>query len=84
MCSDEHGGRKLSGAAAVAETKDHDGWIAFAETAAMLDGKPDPAARLIQPEEGLMVLFPSYFYHSTVPFETDETRISVAFDLMPA
>ncbi len=68
----------------VAETESHAGWIAFAETAAMLDGKPGPAARLIQPEEGLMVLFPSYFYHSTVPFETNETRISVAFDLMPA
>ena len=70
--------------AAVAETESHAGWIAFAETAAMLDGKPDPAARLIQPEEGLMVLFPSYFYHGTIPFETDEMRISVAFDLMPA
>ena len=61
----------------------HAGWIAFAETAAMLDGKPDPGARLIRPEEGLMVLFPSYFYHGTIPLETDETRISVAFDLMP-
>ena len=66
------------------EDESHAGWIAFADTAAMLDGKPDPAARLIKPEEGLMVLFPSYFYHGTVPFETDETRISVAFDLMPA
>ena len=74
--------------AAVAETKGHDGWIAFAETAAMLDGTPDTlqekGARLIRPEEGLMVLFPSYFYHGTIPFETEETRISVAFDLMPA
>lgn len=73
---------------AAAETKGHDGWIAFAETAAMLDGTPDTlqekGARLIRPEEGLMVLFPSYFYHGTIPFETDETRISVAFDLMPA
>jgi hypothetical protein len=73
---------------AAAETKGHDGWIAFAETAAMLDGMLDTlqekGARLIQLEEGLMVLFPSYFYHGTIPFETDETRISVAFDLMQA
>lgn len=70
------------------EDESHAGWIAFAETAAMLDGKPDTlkgnGARLIRPEEGLMVLFPSYFYHGTIPLETDETRISVAFDLMPA
>ncbi|MCH7937472.1 MAG: tetratricopeptide repeat protein [Proteobacteria bacterium] len=70
------------------EDESHAGWIAFAETAAMLDGEPgtlqEKGARLIRPEEGLMVLFPSYFYHGTIPFETDETRISVAFDLMPA
>ena len=67
-----------------AEDKSHAGWIAFADTASMLDGAPDPKTRLIRPEEGLMVLFPSYFYHSTIPFEADETRISVSFDLMPA
>ncbi|HIC58540.1 MAG TPA: hypothetical protein EYO71_00460, partial [Rhodospirillales bacterium] len=29
------------------------------------------------------VLFPSYFYHQTIPFHTDEARISIAFDLIP-
>jgi len=28
-------------------------------------------------------LFPSYFYHGSVPFETDEMRISIAFDILP-
>jgi hypothetical protein len=37
---------------------------------------------LIRPEEGLMVLFPSYFYHGTVPLESDEVRISIAFDVI--
>ena len=37
----------------------------------------------IRPAEGLLVLFPSYFYHRTVPFDAEGTRISVAFDLMP-
>jgi tetratricopeptide (TPR) repeat protein len=37
----------------------------------------------LKPEEGLMVLFPAYFFHSTVPFESDEERICVAFDAMP-
>ncbi len=30
-----------------------------------------------------MFLFPSYFYHGTVPIETDEQRISIAFDVIP-
>ena len=36
----------------------------------------------VQPEEGLTVLFPSYFYHETLPLENDETRICVAFDVV--
>ena len=30
-----------------------------------------------------MLLFPSYIYHRTVPFEGAETRISIAFDVVP-
>jgi hypothetical protein len=37
----------------------------------------------IKPEEGLMILFPSYFYHRTIPFEAGERRISIAFDAVP-
>lgn len=37
-----------------------------------------------KPEEGMLVLFPSYFWHHTVPFESDEERISIAFDAIPA
>jgi uncharacterized protein (TIGR02466 family) len=36
----------------------------------------------VQPSEGLIVLFPSYFYHQTLPLEHDETRICVAFDVI--
>ncbi len=39
--------------------------------------------RTFQPEEGLMLLFPSYFYHRTVPFEAAEERISISFDVKP-
>ena len=42
----------------------------------------EPEVRLIKPEEGLMVLFPSYFYHLTVPFEAEEVRISISFDVL--
>jgi len=37
----------------------------------------------VRPEPGLMILFPSYFYHSTIPFQSDQRRISIAFDVMP-
>jgi tetratricopeptide (TPR) repeat protein len=30
-----------------------------------------------------MYLFPSYFYHRTIPFESDGQRISIAFDILP-
>lgn len=38
---------------------------------------------LIQPIEGSLVIFPSYFWHETVPFESDGERVSIAFDLLP-
>ncbi len=31
-----------------------------------------------------MILFPSYFYHRTIPFRDAGTRVSLAFDPMPA
>ena len=37
--------------------------------------------KIIQPQEGTMVLFPSYMYHRTIPFESTDKRISIAFDL---
>jgi Putative 2OG-Fe(II) oxygenase len=37
--------------------------------------------RLIRPKPSMMVLFPSYFYHRTLPFETSGRRISIAFDV---
>jgi uncharacterized protein (TIGR02466 family) len=42
-----------------------------------------PEVRTVQPRAGRMLLFPSYFYHRTVPFESAEVRISIAFDALP-
>jgi len=42
-----------------------------------------PELRAIRPREGLMLLFPSYFYHRTVPFSAAEPRVSIAFDAIP-
>jgi hypothetical protein len=37
----------------------------------------------VRPEEGVLVLFPSYFWHGTVPFRSSEARLTVAFDAVP-
>ena len=61
----------------------HEGWIEFGRPDPVIAGGADTATRLIRPEAGSMVLFPSYFYHRTLPFDTPGPRISIAFDVMP-
>lgn len=61
----------------------HAGWIEFGRPQDNMFAKAEPDVRLYQPKEGLMLLFPSYFYHMTVPIETKEQRISIAFDVVP-
>ncbi len=39
--------------------------------------------KTIKPEEGALVLFPSYFWHGTVPFHSEQPRLTVAFDVKP-
>lgn len=68
----------------IAGHSDCEGWIEFGRSGLDYATKIEPETRMIEPSEGRMVLFPSYFYHRTVPFESDERRISFAFDLMPA
>lgn len=58
------------------------GWIEFGRPKDIYCAKLPPAVRLIQPREGLMVLFPSYFSHSTVPTGSPDTRVSIAFDII--
>jgi hypothetical protein len=42
-----------------------------------------PPRRVVKPEVGTLVLFPSYMWHGTLPFHSDQSRITVAFDLLP-
>ncbi len=37
----------------------------------------------VRPREGMLVLFPSYFWHGTVPFFSNQARLTVAFDAVP-
>ena len=35
----------------------------------------------IAPKPGMIVMFPSYVWHGTIPFTSQDTRISIAFDV---
>lgn len=59
-----------------------DGWIQFGAPPEEL-GLDLPPRRLVQPRVGRLVLFPSYFWHGTVPFEDTMPRLTVAFDAVP-
>ncbi len=61
----------------------HDGWLKFGETSLDL-GNLEHIGKIVQPEEGLLVLFPSYMYHGTIPFTSNEVRTTIAFDVVPA
>jgi tetratricopeptide (TPR) repeat protein len=59
------------------------GWIEFGRAERYPKSGTGHAVRSYQPREGMAVLFPSYFYHRTEPFESGERRISLAFDIVP-
>tara|TARA_X000000368_G_C22646610_1_gene543370 strand:- start:136 stop:522 length:387 start_codon:yes stop_codon:yes gene_type:complete len=39
------------------------------------------SSKIIEVNEGKLVMFPSSLYHETIPFESNEDRISIAFDV---
>ncbi|MBY0562603.1 MAG: tetratricopeptide repeat protein [Hyphomonadaceae bacterium] len=58
------------------------GWFKLGET------NPDtspalPVEKWVQPREGHLVLFPSYFWHGTEAFHDADERLTVAFDVIP-
>ncbi len=44
---------------------------------------PGPTRR-VMPRPGMLVMFPSFFYHRTIPFTGHGRRISIAYDAGPA
>jgi uncharacterized protein (TIGR02466 family) len=68
---------------ALAHADTHAGCLEFGEPDAHFPTRLTPPSFRVTPRAGRLVLFPSYFYHRTVPFETAGTRISIAFDFAP-
>lgn len=66
---------------AVAEAPGQQGWIKFGEPR-----WPTPGCtieKVVQPKAGLLVLFPSYMWHGTIPFSEGE-RLTAPIDVVPA
>lgn len=66
----------------VSRDDDDQGGIKFGEPDIDL-GEPGKARRVIKPATGRLVLFPSYMWHGTIPFESADPRMTVAFDVVP-
>ena len=58
------------------------GWLQLGQPMDEL-GLDLPPRRVVRPEAGRLVLFPSYLWHGTVPFDDTHPRLSIAFDLQP-
>lgn len=65
------------------DSAEKQGWLRFGQTPFIID-PPLPAEHFVRPKPGRLVLFPSYMWHGTVPFTTDERRLTIAFDAVPA
>jgi len=64
------------------EEGDDGGFIQFGAPPAHLGLDLTPRLRL-RPEQGCLVMFPSYMWHGTLPFAGDDTRMTAAFDFVP-
>lgn len=60
------------------------GWIEFGRGDERWN-KPttEMPIKQVKPEAGVLLTFPSYFWHNTRPLRTDKARISFAFDVIP-
>lgn len=59
------------------------GWLKFGEPPYEI-GLGMPVRRIIQPKNGTLVLFPSFLWHGTTPFHAEQTRTTIAFDVVPS
>lgn len=63
------------------DAQSKEGWLKFGEPDMPMPGcTPD---HFVAPEPGMLVLFPSYLWHGTVPFQRGEQRLTAAFDVVP-
>ena len=62
----------------VEDTEAKSGWIKFGEPRFPVPGAT--AGKYVQPKVGMLVLFPSYMWHGTMPIHGSQPRMTVAYD----
>ena len=67
----------------MADGRTDEGILSFGKPSILTTPSLD-AEYSVRPTPGLLVLFPSYFWHGTIPFESPQPRLTVAFDAVPA
>ncbi|MFI4884266.1 MAG: tetratricopeptide repeat protein [Steroidobacterales bacterium] len=67
----------------MADTGTDEGVLSFGKPGILTTPLLEPEYT-IRPTPGMLVLFPSYFWHGTIPFQSRQPRLTVAFDVVPA
>ena len=66
------------------DTPEKQAWIEFGRPREDIPFKRDGwQTKAVRPEEGLLILFPSYMWHRTMPYTGGDERVSIAFDVLP-
>jgi len=63
-------------------TSDKAGWIKFSEPP-FQTSPPSTPEKWLQPEAGMLVLFPSFLWHGTQPIHDGSVRVTAPFDAVP-
>ncbi len=66
----------------MADAATPDGTLRFGEPG-VITTPPLGPEYVVRPAVGMLALFPSYFWHGTVPFSSSQARMTVAFDVVP-
>lgn len=64
------------------DVESQQGWIEFGRGTDDLFQESSPPTRRIQPQEGMLIAFPSYFWHGTLPFTDCQDRLCISFNVV--
>jgi tetratricopeptide (TPR) repeat protein len=59
----------------------HAGWLEFGTPDCDLPAGCEQQVAAVAPESGAVVMFPSYFFHHTIPYQDPCERVGIAFDV---
>jgi len=66
----------------IEDPEQQQGWLKFGEPS-FEAGLGNAVRRTVKPMPGRLVLFPSYMWHGTIPFRSQQQRTTIAFDAVP-